>query len=229
MITACPLFFAPIFKKLFNTLFSNGTYPESWTECIIIPVPKSGDLTEPNNYRPIVLVSVLSKLFTSILTDRLLSWSEDEDKLIDNQFGFRSGKSTIDAIFTLHGIISHQLENKEKLVCAFVDFPKAFDKVDRKISMYKLMKNGISSKFVSIIKSVYASVQLRTRSGGIMSSALDNQLGVKQIEPLSPLLFLFFINDIIHDISVNTNDNIVSFDGFLIYLILLADDTVLFG
>ena len=91
------------------------------------------------------------------------------------------------------------------------------------------MKNGISSKCVSIIKSVYASVQLRTRSGGIMSSALDNQLGVKQIEPLSPLLFLFFINDIIHDISVNTNDNIVSFDGFLIYLILLADDTVLFG
>jgi len=123
MVTACPLFFAPIFKKLFNTLFSNGTYPESWTECIIIPVPKSGDLTEPNNYRTMVLVSVLSKLFTSILTDRLLSWSEDEDKLIDNQFGFRSDKSTIDAIFTLHGIISHQLENKEKLFYAFVDFP----------------------------------------------------------------------------------------------------------
>jgi hypothetical protein len=51
----------------------------------------SGDLTEPSNYRPIVLISVLSKLFTSILTDRLLSWSEDEDKLIDNQFGFPSG------------------------------------------------------------------------------------------------------------------------------------------
>ena len=61
----------------------------------------SGDLTEPSNYRPIVFVSVLSKLLTSILTDRLLSWSEDEDKLIDNQFGFRSGKSTIDAIFTI--------------------------------------------------------------------------------------------------------------------------------
>ena len=120
----------------------------------------SGDLKEPINYRPIVLVSVLSKLFTSILTDRLLSWSEDEDTLTDNQFGFRSDKSTIDAIFTIQGIISHQLENKEKRFCAFVDFPKAFDKVDRKIIMYKLMKNGINSKFVSIIKSVYASVQL---------------------------------------------------------------------
>ena len=174
----------------------------------------SGDLTEPSNYRPIVFVSVLSKLFTSILTNRLLSWSEDEDTLIDNQFRFRSGKSTIDAIFTIQCIISHQLENKEKRFCAFVDFRKAFDKVDRKILMYKLMKNGINSKFVSIIKSVYASVQLRIRSGGIISGAFDNQLGVKQIEPMSPLLFLFFINDIIHDISANTNDNIVSLDVY---------------
>lgn len=151
----------------------------------------SGDLTEPSNYRPIVLVSVLSKLFTSILTDHLLSWSEDEDTLIDNQFGFRSGKSTIDAIFTIQGIISHHLENTEKRFCAFVDFRKAFDKVDRQILMYKLMKNGINSKFGSIIKSVYASVQLRIRSGGIISGAFDNQFGVKQIEPLFPYCFCF--------------------------------------
>jgi hypothetical protein len=58
-------------------------------------------LSDPNNYRPIVLVSVLSKLFTSILTERLLSWSEDEDKLIDNQFAFRPGRSTVDAIFIM--------------------------------------------------------------------------------------------------------------------------------
>lgn len=151
----------------------------------------SGDLTEPSNYRPIVLVSVLSKLFTSILTDRLLSWSEDEDTLIDNQFGFRSGKSTIDAIFTIQCIISHQLENKEKRFCAFVDFRKAFDKVDRQILMYKLMKNGINSKFGSIIKSVYASVQLRIRSGGIISGAFDNQFGVKQTDLCLPYCFPF--------------------------------------
>ena len=76
------------------------------------------------------------------------------------------------------------------------------------------MKNGINSKFGSIIKSVYASVQLRIRSGGIISGAFDNQLGVKQIVTLFLLLFLFFINDIIHDISANTNDNIVSLDAF---------------
>jgi hypothetical protein len=52
-------------------------------------------------------------------------------------------------------------------------------------------------------------VELRIRSGGIISGAFDNQLAVKQVVTLLPLLFLFFINDIIHDISANTNDNIV--------------------
>ena len=136
-------------------------------------------------------MNILSEIFTSILTERLLSWSEDEQKLIDNHFGFRPGRSTIDAIFTLHGIISHVLVHQ--LLFAFVDFRKAFDKLHRKIVMYKLLNNGISNKFVSIVKTLYLSVRLRVRSGGVLSDAFDNFLGVKQGEPLSPLLvFLFF-------------------------------------
>lgn len=229
MLDANPLFCVPIFKILFNSMFDNGIYPDNWTECIVILVPKSGDLSDPNNFRPIVLVSILSKIFTSILTERLLSWSEDEQKLIDNQFGFRPGHSTVDAIFTLHGIITHVLVHKLQLFCAFADFRKAFDKLHRRILIYKLLNNGISNKFVSIVKTLYSSVRLRVRSGGVLSDAFDNFLGVKQGESLSPLLFLFFINDIIQDISVESDNDIVSLSGFLIYLILFADDTLLFG
>jgi hypothetical protein len=124
MFTANPIFFAPLLKKSFNYIFNHGIYPDFWTECLVIPVTKSGDLSDRNNYRPSVLVSVLSKLFTSILTERLLSWSEDEDKLIDNQFGFRPGRSTVDAIFITQEIISNILQNKFKLYSAFVDFAK---------------------------------------------------------------------------------------------------------
>jgi hypothetical protein len=201
IFTANPIFFAPLLKKLFNYIFNHGIYPDFWTECLVIPVLKSGDLSDPNNYRPIVLVSVLSKLFTSILTERLLSWSEDEDKLIDNQFGFRPGRSTVDAIFIIQGIISNILQNKFKLYSAFVDFRKAFDKLNRRILIYKLLRNGLSTKFVAMVKSIYSSVRLRVKAGGVLSDAFDNLLGVKQREPLSPLLFLFFINDIIDDIS----------------------------
>ena len=59
MFSACPILFAPILKILFNRIFSSGIYPDFWTECLVIAVPESGDLTDPNNYRPIVLVSVL--------------------------------------------------------------------------------------------------------------------------------------------------------------------------
>ena len=109
-------------------------------------------MSDRNNYRPSVLVSVLSKLSTSILTERLLSWSEDEDKLIDNQFGFRLGRSTVDAIFIIQGIISNILQNKFKLYSAFVDFRKAFDKLNRRILIYKLLRNGLSTNGVGMIR-----------------------------------------------------------------------------
>ena len=133
MFIADPLFFAPILTILFNRLFQCGIYPENWIDGILIPVPKKGDLSNPKNYRPITLVSIFSKLFTSILNRRLLEWAEEHEILIANQFGFRPGKSTIDAIYILHGIISNTLNNKEKLFSAFVDFSQAFDKVDRRI------------------------------------------------------------------------------------------------
>lgn len=80
------------------------------------------------------------------------------------------------------------------------------------------------------MKSVYSSVKLCIRTGGKLSDSFDNFLGVKQGEPLPPLLFLFFINDIIQDVSadVNTSD-ICTVNGYMIYLILYADATVLFA
>ena len=150
-------------------------------------------MSDPNNYRPIVLVSVLSKLFTSILTERVLAWFEDEDKLTDNQFGIRAGRSTVDAIFIIQGIISNILQNKFKLYSAFVDFRKAFDKLNRRILIYKLLRNGLSTKFVAMVKSTYSSVGLRVKAGGVLSDAFDNLLGVKQGEPLFLCYFYFLL------------------------------------
>ena len=92
-----------------------------------------------------------------------------------------------------------------------------------------LLRNGLSTKFVAMVKSIYSSVRLRVKAGGVLSDAFDNLLGVIQGEPLYPLLFLFFINDIIDDISTDTADGIVTMNDYLIYLILFADDTVLLG
>ena len=74
-----------------------------------------------------------------------------------------------------------------------MDFRKAFDKLNRKILTYKLLRNGLSTKSVAMVKYIYSSVRLRVKAGGVLSNAFDNLLGVKQGEPLSPLLFLFFL------------------------------------
>ena len=83
-----------------------------------------------------------------------------------------------------------------------------------------------------MIQSIYSSVRLRLRMNGLTSSAFDNFTGVKQGEPLSPLLFLFFINDITEELrnsdGMDTCES-VDINGLLIHLLLFADDTVLFG
>ena len=73
------------------------------------------------------MLSVLGKLFTRVLNNRLSDWAENYFVLIEAQAGFRPGMSTTDNIFVLHGLITHLLNEGKKLNCAFVDFTKVFD------------------------------------------------------------------------------------------------------
>ena len=116
---------------IFNGIFNTGVFPESWSKGIIVPVYKKGDPTLADNYHAITLSSCMSKLFTSILNNRIYSWAEEQDKLSDTQFGFRKERSTVDAIFVLQNLIQHVLNEKRRLYCAFVDLHKAFDSVYR--------------------------------------------------------------------------------------------------
>ena len=102
---------------------------------------KKGDHSDPNNYRGISLVS--NVLFTAILNNKLLSWSNTNDNITDFQFGFKPKCGTHDAIFTLHSIISSYLSKGKRLYCAFIDFKKAFDSVDRQKLWLKLSQVGI--------------------------------------------------------------------------------------
>ena len=79
------------------------------------------------NYRGITLLSVVGKLFTYILNNRLNDWAENYNVCIEAQAGFRKGMDMTDNIFNLHGLISHCINNNDKLFAAFVGFLKAFD------------------------------------------------------------------------------------------------------
>ena len=92
--------FMPIYVKLFNIVFESGIVPELWLVGNILPFYKNkGDKLDPQNYRPITILSCMGKLFTSILNVRLNDFLEEFLLLNENQFGFRKGYSTIDNIF----------------------------------------------------------------------------------------------------------------------------------
>ena len=117
--------------EYFNKLFDTGTFPSEWSESVILPIYKKGDVNSPNNYRGISLLNVGGKLYSYILNKCLTQWIEDNKMLNEAQAGFRQGYSTIDHVFTLLALVQKQLLNHGKLYVCFIDFKKAFDLIDR--------------------------------------------------------------------------------------------------
>ena len=113
--------------KLFNKIFDGGMFPREWSKSIIVSSHKKGDVNQPDNYRGIALTSDISKVYTNILNKRLAEWAEVEEKIIEEQAGFRAGYSTLDHIFSLYAMV----QKHTKLYVAYVDFKKAFDSVNR--------------------------------------------------------------------------------------------------
>ena len=84
---------------------------------------------------------------------------------IESQTGFRANYSTVDHIFNLHGVMSHLLNNSKKLYCAFLDFRKAFDYIDRNSLWHKLIGLGIRGRIFDVIKIMYSVVKSRVQVG----------------------------------------------------------------
>ena len=100
---------------------------------------------------------------------------------------------TVDNIFVLHGLITHMLNAGKKLYCGFIDFTKAFDYVVREI---KLIKIGLRGNILNIIKAMYKGIKSKVKYSNRLSNEFYCDLGVRQGECLSPILFSMFLNDI---------------------------------
>ena len=220
--------FVPILLKLFNAILETGEFPSSWSKGIIFPLFKKGDANNTNNYRGITLVSCLSKLFTSVLNNRLLAWSKRYNIVSDAQFGFKPGVGTNDAIFALHGIIKQTLSKKRKLYCCFVDYRKAFDSVNRNKLFLKLSRSGVTGKLLNILKSLYKSLKSCVRYKSELSDFFSCSQGLMQGEGLSPFLYSMYVNDFENEL-INTSCEALFLRDISLFLLLYADDTVLFS
>ena len=166
--------------KLFNILLVKRYFPSVWSEGYIVPIHKKGNIHNVDNYRGITLLSVMGKLFTRILNTRLTNWAEIYYVYIEAQAGFRSEMGTVDNIFVLHGLITHLINQGKKLYCAFVDFKKAFDFINRDIIWYKLIKLGVRGIILNVIKSMYQNVKSKMKYNNELSDSFNSYLGVRQ-------------------------------------------------
>ena len=180
---------------LFNKFYDCGTFPLESCKSIIVPIHKKGDLNNSDNYRGIVLTSVISNVYTHILNRRLTNWAEREDKLIEEQTGFRSGYSTVYHIFTLYALVQKYLMKNSKLYVAFVDLKKKnpFVSVNRNALLHVSRKSGIKGNIYFALIGVYESVLACVRDKCNYTEYFNCPQGVKQGCLLSPQMFAFFI------------------------------------
>ena len=109
------------------------------------------------NYRGISLLCCLGKIFTKVLNNRLVIWSDMNNKLSDCQGAYRKGRSTADHIFSLYAITNKNLRKRGgRFYVAFVDFSRAFDSIPHSILFYRLVENGIHGQMLSVMKSMYS-------------------------------------------------------------------------
>jgi hypothetical protein len=212
---------------LFNICFSNGTVPSSWGKCVINPIPKTGtqDSRNPLSYRGISLASSVYKLYCYILNSRLSKWAESNNSIVDEQNGFRQKRSTVDHLSSITNIIESRKLLKRSTFCAFIDFKKAYDYVNRNLLWKKLFDAGIKGKMFSAVKSIYSSVSSCVRVNSFYTDWFDVKSGVRQGCILSPFLFNLFINDLA--IYLKSLDLGIQCGNDKICMLLYADDIVL--
>lgn len=201
---------------LMNKILEGDPMPEKFRNSYTLPFYKNkGDSRECGNYRGISLMCHTIKIYERIIERRLRTIV----KINDNQCGFVSGKSTVDAIQTLRILVEKYHDAKKDLHMVFIDLEKAFDRVPRELIYESLRAHDVPEAYnVELIRDMYHKVTKQIRCSSGLTSSFPIQVGVHQGSVLSPLLFIIILNHLIAD-RINN----------LTKILLFADDIAMIG
>ena len=179
---------------------TTGIIPTDWTTGSINVIPKGGDLSDPGNWRPITQTSIFAKILEKIVHRRLLKYFLECNIISDYQFGFLPGRSTQLAIFELLKQIYSSFNNKKIFGSICLDVSKAFDCINHIKLFEKMISCGLSDKVLKWFKSYFTRRQL-VKFNDQSSDILNVDTGIGQGTILGPLVFVFYINDVVTNIS----------------------------
>ena len=181
---------------LFTKSFTSSELPEKWKEAIIVPIPKIVNSSSPNDYRPISLLSPISKIMERIIYVQLVKYIETNNILPDSQHGFRTSKSVTSQLLETFNDLTNSIENKEIVDVIYFDYRKAFDSISHKKLLDKLTNIGITGALHKWITSYLSNRKFKVKIQTSFSNTKSIISGVPQGSILGPLLFILYISDL---------------------------------
>ena len=201
---------------IYNLCISKGTFPQDLKNAKLIPIPKSKDLTDLNNFRPISILPVISKPLERHIHIHFLKFLEDHDLIYHHQSGFRPKHSCQSALARLTNTWLSAINENKMTGVIFLDLKKAFDLVDHNILLDKLRLYNLDYNALYFFESYLQNRKQYVFHHGNYSTEGTISYGVPQGSILGPLLFLLYINDL----PLHVSSPQVQCD-------ILADDTTL--
>ena len=180
----------------------------------IIPIFKSGDSSDPKNYRPISLLPSFSKILKQLIYNRLISFFNKQDILHSSQHGFRTNHSTNSAIAEVLDCVTLALNKKLLSLALFIDVSKAFDSLDHQLLFAKLNIYGVRDTALDLMKSYFSNRFQYTIVNNDNSNFCKITTGIPQGSIIGPLMYAIYVNDVF---------NVTDFMKCVLY----ADDTVI--
>uniref|UniRef100_A0AAY4CRI0 Reverse transcriptase domain-containing protein n=1 Tax=Denticeps clupeoides TaxID=299321 RepID=A0AAY4CRI0_9TELE len=212
---------------LYNAWWATGKIPVAVKQCRSILLPKRADqeqLMEIGNWRPITIGSMLLRLFSRILTKRLARACP----LNPRQRGFIQSPGCSENLMVLKSIMEQAKRERKHLAVVFIDVAKAFDSVSHNHIVDVLRRRGLDSHVIGVIQNSYEDCHTSIEVGGTKTPEISIRTGVKQGNPMSPLLFNLAIDPLLatletHGVGFQTEGGKIAALAFADDLVLLSD------